>query len=126
MYEEVAGSVRSSQANPQSQKFWLLCAAVSGFVTISTQVAWTRVLTMIIGSSTYAFSLVVALFLLGLAIGAYLVARKKTATNLPRSIMNVELATAVALVLSILMTNASPNLLIELERVWKSIHGSDC
>jgi spermidine synthase len=97
-----------------SAKFWLLCAAVSGFVTISTQVAWTRVLTMIIGSSTYAFSLVVALFLLGLAIGAYLVARKKMTANLPRSIMNVELATAVALVLSIWMTNATPNLLIEL------------
>ncbi len=97
-----------------STKFWLLCAAVSGFVTISTQVAWTRVLTMIIGSSTYAFSLVVALFLLGLSIGAYLVARKKLTTNLPRSIMNVELATAVALVLSIWMTNATPNLLIEL------------
>jgi spermidine synthase len=97
-----------------STKFWLLCAAVSGFVTISTQVAWTRVLTMIIGSSTYAFSIVVALFLLGLAIGAYLVARKKMTTNLPRSIMNVELATAAALVLSIWMTNATPNLLIEL------------
>jgi spermidine synthase len=69
---------------------------------------------MIIGSSTYAFSIVVALFLLGLAIGAYLVARKKMTANLPRSIMNVELATAVALVLSIWMTNATPNLLIEL------------
>jgi len=40
--------------------FWLVCAFVSGFVTISTQVAWTRLLTMIIGSSTYAFSIVVA------------------------------------------------------------------
>ena len=97
-----------------STKFWLLCAVISGFVTISTQVAWTRVLTMIIGSSTYAFSLVVSLFLLGLAIGAYLVARKKLTTNLPRSIMNVELATAATLLLSIWMTNATPNLLIEL------------
>lgn len=108
-----AGVVPSSQLEG-STKFWLLCAAISGFVTISTQVAWTRVLTMIIGSSTYAFSLVVALFLFGLSIGAYLVARKKLTVNLPRSIMNVELATAVALVLSIWMTNATPNLLIEL------------
>src|SRR5437867_913833 len=44
--------------------FWLVCAFASGFVTISTQVAWTRLLTMIIGSSTYAFSIVVALFLI--------------------------------------------------------------
>ncbi|HYJ48237.1 MAG TPA: fused MFS/spermidine synthase, partial [Pyrinomonadaceae bacterium] len=95
-------------------KFWLLCAAVSGFVTISTQVAWTRVLTMVIGSSTYAFSVVVALFLLGLATGAYIVARKKMTTNLRRSILNVELATALVLLLSIWVTNAMPGLLVEL------------
>jgi spermidine synthase len=45
----------------------VLCALASGFVTISTQVSWTRILTMVIGSSTYAFSIVVALFLIGLA-----------------------------------------------------------
>jgi spermidine synthase len=120
LIEETNGQVVDAEMQalqPQfegSTKFWLLCAAVSGFVTISTQVAWTRVLTMIIGSSTYAFSIVVALFLLGLAIGAYSVARKKLTTNLPRSIMNVELATAATLLLSIWMTNATPNLLIEL------------
>ncbi|HEY6230842.1 MAG TPA: fused MFS/spermidine synthase, partial [Pyrinomonadaceae bacterium] len=32
--------------------FWILCAFVSGVVTISMQVVWSRVLTMIIGSST--------------------------------------------------------------------------
>jgi spermidine synthase len=57
---------KASDAGEEGKtRFWLLCAAVSGFVTISTQVAWTRVLTMVIGSSTYAFSVVVALFLLG-------------------------------------------------------------
>jgi spermidine synthase len=96
-----------------SNGFWLLCAAVSGFVTISTQVAWTRVLTMVIGSSTYAFSIVVALFLLGLTTGAYLVARKRVA-NLRRSIMNVELATAVTLFLSIWITNKMPEVLISM------------
>jgi spermidine synthase len=115
--DEPSGETAQPALSPgfeRSTKFWLLCAVISGFVTISTQVAWTRVLTMIIGSSTYAFSLVVALFLLGLTTGAYLVGRKKMTTNLPRSIMNVELATAAALVMSIWMTNASPTLLIEL------------
>ncbi|HKR02354.1 MAG TPA: fused MFS/spermidine synthase [Pyrinomonadaceae bacterium] len=95
-------------------RFWLLCAIISGFVTISTQVAWTRVLTMIIGSSTYAFSIVVALFLLGLAIGALIVARKKMTADLRRSIMNIELATATTLLLSIWITNSTPRFLIEL------------
>src|SRR5215213_6231895 len=57
--------------NPVPVSFWFFAAITSGFVTISTQVSWTRILTMIIGSSTYAFSIVVALFLIGLAIGAW-------------------------------------------------------
>jgi spermidine synthase len=112
---EIEESSRSGLPKPEgSKRFWLTCAAVSGFVTISTQVAWTRVLTMIIGSSTYAFSIVVALFLLGLAIGASLVASQKMTTNLRRSIMNVEVATAIILFLSLWITNYTPGLLIEL------------
>jgi spermidine synthase len=113
--EEISsqGEEVSSQGEG-SVRFWLLCAAVSGFVTISTQVAWTRVLTMVIGSSTYAFSMVVALFLLGLAGGAYIVAGKKMTNNLRRAILNVEVATAITLFLSITITNLTPGLLIDL------------
>ena len=41
-------------------------------------------LTMIIGSSTYAFSIVVALFLLGLPAGAFVVARTSRGARLAR------------------------------------------
>lgn len=99
--------------------FWLMCAVVSGFVTISTQVAWTRVLTMVIGSSTYAFSIVVALFLLGLTVGASLVASKKMGTDLRRAIMNVEVATAILLFCSLWMTNKAPGLVIDLGTRWE-------
>jgi spermidine synthase len=93
------------------KRFWLLCAAVSGFVTISTQVAWTRVLTMIIGSSTYAFSLVVALFLLGLALGAYVVGRMRLSTRLRQTLMVVELLTGISILLSVWVINKAPGLL---------------
>jgi spermidine synthase len=92
--------------------FWLLCAFVSGFVTISTQVAWTRMLTMIIGSSTYAFSIVVALFLAGLSAGAYLVGRRNFSGRLRQTVLKVELATAVSLFLSLRIANWIPGLLI--------------
>lgn len=94
------------------KRFWLLCAAVSGFVTISTQVAWTRVLTMIIGSSTYAFSLVVALFLLGLALGAYIVGRTRVSTRLRGALMAVELLTGASILLSVWFINKAPGLLL--------------
>ena len=93
-------------------KFWLFCALVSGFVTISTQVAWTRVLAMIIGSSTYAFSIVVALFLMGLSGGAYLIGRSDYSGKLRRTMLNVELVTAISLFLSLFIVNWTPGLLV--------------
>ena len=103
------GPVRESNDSPW---FWLTCAFISGFVTISTQVAWTRMLTMIVGSSTYAFSIVVALFLLGLSAGAFLVARRNQATDLRGVIMRVELFTAISLVISLAVANKIPRMLI--------------
>jgi spermidine synthase len=97
---------------PDDARFWMFCAFVSGFVTISTQVAWTRMLTMIVGSSTYAFSIVVALFLLGLSGGAYVIARKNLSGKLRESVLKVELVTAVSLFLSLLVVNLIPGLLI--------------
>jgi len=93
-------------------KFWLLCAFVSGFVTISAQVAWTRMLAMIIGSSTYAFSIVVALFLLGLSSGAFVIARKGLAGKLRAAVLKIELAIALSLFLSLVVVNLIPGLLI--------------
>ena len=63
--EEIVSTDVGVDSPVTEQAFWLVCALASGFVTISTQVAWTRILSMVIGSSTYAFSIVVALFLIG-------------------------------------------------------------
>jgi spermidine synthase len=97
-----------------ASRFWLFCAFVSGFVTISTQVAWTRMLTMIVGSSTYAFSIAVALFLLGLSGGAYVMARRNPAAMLRETMLKIELATALSLVFSLGVVNRIPSLLIAL------------
>ena len=101
-----------SSATASDKKFWLFCAFASGFVTFSTQVAWNRILTMIVGSSTYAFSVTVALFLLGLAAGAILVARLKFRGGLRRAVVTVQLATVASLVLSLLVVNKIPIVLI--------------
>lgn len=97
-----------------SSRFWIFAALASGFVTISTQVSWTRILTMIIGSSTYAFSIVVALFLIGLAAGAWFVARKDRSEKLRGMILKVEALTAISLLVSLFVLNKLPVLLIYL------------
>jgi len=95
-------------------RFWLFAAFASGFVTISTQVSWTRILTMIIGSSTYAFSIVVALFLIGLAAGAWWIARKDRTESLRATMMRIEVFTAISLLASLYSLNKIPAILITL------------
>ena len=109
-----AVALEDSVVEIDGRGFWFFAALVSGFVTISTQVSWTRVLTMIIGSSTYAFSIVVALFLIGLAIGAWIVARKDRSPRLRSTILLVEVLTALSLLFSLFVLNKTPALLINL------------
>jgi len=47
---------------------------LSGFASLSYEVCWTRVLAMIIGSSVYSFAIVLASFLLGIALGSLIFA----------------------------------------------------
>ena len=109
-----SGDITSLPAASEGAKFWFFCAFVSGFVTFSTQVAWARVLTMIIGSSTYAFSLVVALFLIGLSAGAYVTGHLNLQDRLRRAVLIVEVLTALSLVLSLVVLNRTPTLLINM------------
>ncbi len=70
---------------PAMGRPWLAALALgaSGFASLTLQVVWTRLLVQILGPTTYAFSLVVAIFIVGLAggsaIGAWMVARTRSA-----------------------------------------------
>jgi spermidine synthase len=56
---------------------WLvvLGLGLSGAASMIYEVAWTRTLSLVIGSSTYAFSTMLVTFLTGLALGSYLFSR---------------------------------------------------
>ncbi|MBI3313638.1 MAG: fused MFS/spermidine synthase [Candidatus Omnitrophica bacterium] len=51
---------------------FLIMFAISGGISMVYEVAWTRVLAIVLGSSVYAFSVMLVTFLLGLALGSYL------------------------------------------------------
>jgi spermidine synthase len=56
---------------PGAAGFWLLIAvALSGFASLSLEVIWTRMLVLIVGTSTYAFVTMLAAFLVGIATGS--------------------------------------------------------
>lgn len=50
-----------------------VCLFLAGFSTILYEVVWTRLLTMVLSSSTYAFTTILFTFLIGMAIGSLFV-----------------------------------------------------
>lgn len=54
----------------------LVLLGLTAFASLLDEIAWTRVLVMIVGGSTYAFTLVLLVFLLGIGIGSALVAHR--------------------------------------------------
>jgi spermidine synthase len=56
--------------------------ALSGLTALSAEVVWTRLLSLLFGGTTYTFSLILAVFLLGLGIGSSL--GSALARTLPR------------------------------------------
>src|SRR5688500_876312 len=68
---------------PQASHPWLAAAAlgVSGFASLTLQVVWTRLLVQILGPTTYAFSTVVAIFIVGIAGGAAIASRLASRVN---------------------------------------------
>jgi len=91
-----APSARQPGRTPGRIRLVLLVFGLSGFSALVLEVAWTRVLALVMGSSVYAFSLMLVAFLIGLATGgayfsAYL--RKRPETD-PAIILAVLLAAA--------------------------------
>lgn len=73
---------RTTLTPPRKQR-WVIGArlavvgiAASGAIAMVYQQAWTRLLSLVIGSSVYAFSIILALFLSGLALGSAVYSRR--------------------------------------------------
>ena len=54
----------------------LILLGLTAFASLLNEIAWTRVLVMLVGGSTYAFTLVLLMFLLGIGLGSVIVARR--------------------------------------------------
>jgi spermidine synthase len=73
-------------------------AAFSGFTALGAEVVWTRQLSLLFGASVYTFSLILAVFLAGLAIGGATGERMARRTSEPaKALGRVQLALAIAI-----------------------------
>src|SRR5213082_983037 len=78
---EPSPAAPSSTARPLdlTRRVALALLAVTAFASLLDEIAWTRVLVMVVGGSTYAFTLVLLVFLLGIGLGSAYVARGRAA-----------------------------------------------
>jgi spermidine synthase len=72
--ESAATPTRSDTVCERDRRLLLAVFAVSGFVTIALEVVWFRVLVMYVESDTYAFTIVLAMVLGGIALGGFVAA----------------------------------------------------
>ncbi len=79
-------STPAETVSPPVLRLALLAFAVSGFCALAYEVFWTRILVFFLGSTTYAFSTMLAAFLFGIALGSFIFAwiadRLKSLVNL--------------------------------------------
>ncbi len=71
-YEESEAAVSASARPRPAPGAWAVYVtiALSGFTALSAEVIWTRMLSLLIGGTVYTFSLILAVFLLGIGIGS--------------------------------------------------------
>jgi len=86
----------------------LLLFAVSGFCSMAYEVIWTKLLGLIIGPTTYSFTIVLVTFITGLALGSMIFGRRADKTDDPlRLMILLQLAAALsALLVSHILGNS--------------------
>ncbi|MEK6300642.1 MAG: fused MFS/spermidine synthase [Acidobacteriota bacterium] len=95
----------------------LVAFAVSGFVALSYEVIWSRVLALIIGSSVYAFSIMLTTFLIGLAVGASIASRFVDRIRKPMlTFAGIELGVGVTCLAGAYLFNDLPYVFVQLYR----------
>ncbi|MEE8575390.1 MAG: fused MFS/spermidine synthase [Thermodesulfobacteriota bacterium] len=68
--EPIETAISEGTLSSRTTTIVLAAFALSGFASLVYEVLWTRVLSLIIGSSVYAFTVMLATFLLGIGIGS--------------------------------------------------------
>jgi len=135
----VRKTVRGRRANvpiATRSRAALYAIAASGLLALVYEIVWTRVLVLILGSSVYAFTAMLATFLVGIAVGAALgsrIADRRSRDRQLRSLAITVGAAAVAGYLTLLIFPLLPSLFartfndwglapgVEANTVWRAV-----
>ena len=98
------------------RRWWLLFPALFGFVALACELVWTRILLLHLGSRVYAFALILAVYLAGIALGAALA--RAVASTPRRALAASQILVGVLLALQIPLLARFGDLL-----GWIAFHG---
>jgi len=108
-------AVAPMPSEPGVDRLVLATVAISGFVALLYEVAWTRALSALISNSTYAFAIMLVTFLVGIALGSSWAARYRPSASL-RMLGLLQLAIAAGGLVFLLGYIVAPTLLVSLIR----------
>ncbi|HEY6929288.1 MAG TPA: fused MFS/spermidine synthase [Thermoanaerobaculia bacterium] len=119
-----ATTMRSTPSQPpaaprrssSSYRLWI-AAAVTGGAAMADEVIWTRVLVLRLGSSVYAFSLMLALYLAGLVLGSLAGSRIRRQETI-RAVSFAQVALAATLFLQVWGFSFYTRTLVSIATVW--------
>jgi spermidine synthase len=77
-----------SDVSPSQRKVVLVTLGISGFAALLEEVLWFRSLRLVVGSSTYALTVMLLTFLIGLALGSYWVTLLSTRLRQPLAVLS--------------------------------------
>ena len=91
-----------------SVKTVYICIALSGLTALGAEVVWTRLLSLLLGATVYTFSIILAVFLMGLGIGSSVGAALSRRLNRPHLALGTcQMGLCVALAWSAYMLTQS-------------------
>jgi spermidine synthase len=106
-------------ALPRPGRLLLAAAFLSGLVSLATQVAWTRVLSLIVGSTTYAFASVLVVYLVALGLGSALASRRGgRVRRVEPDLAIMQAALAVCMLGAVYCVNRLPYWYLQLYAAW--------
>lgn len=85
-----------SRSTSRGERVVLVAFLFTGLAALSGEVIWTRVLALVVGTTVYAFSIMLTVFLLGLALGSAVFARIAQRIRRPRMAFGI-VAAAIGL-----------------------------
>ena len=121
----VAVRTQAARKLTGGQKSALAAFAISGFAAMLYEVAWTRTLTMILGTTTFSFTTMVATFLLGIALGSVLFSSLRKLASPTKLLVWLQYVVGFSVLLSIPLFEILPMLYLSLDEItgesWVSV-----